>query len=145
MIQTPLGDLFASGDEEKLHSLSFTETKVPPGQTTTLEMIRNELEKYFRGELKRFETPLYLEGTSFQKSVWKKLLEIPYGETRFYEEIAKAIEKPKAYRAVGNANGKNPFVIIVPCHRVLAKGSLGGYSQGVKRKEQLINLEQAWK
>ncbi len=146
VIETPLGDLFATGDEEKLHSLSFNKVECPRGRTKTLESIREELEQYFRGELKTFETSLYMEGTSFQKSVWKELVQIPFGKTKSYEEIAHGIQNPKACRAVGTANGKNPFVIVVPCHRVIAKDrSLGGYSQGLKRKEWLLKHEMLWR
>ena len=101
-----------------------------------------ELEAYFAGRLRKFTLPLDLCGTPFQKTVWKALLRIPYGETRSYSDIAKAIGKPAAVRAVGLANGANPVSIIVPCHRVIGKsGDLVGYGGGLERKRALLELE----
>lgn len=101
-----------------------------------------QLSAYFRGELREFAVPLDLWGTDFQKQVWQALCKIPYGETRTYRDIAAAVGNPKACRAVGNANGKNPIPIIVPCHRVVAAGGkLGGYSGGLDKKEFLLKLE----
>ncbi|MBR0104378.1 MAG: methylated-DNA--[Firmicutes bacterium] len=102
----------------------------------------NQLEEYFEGKRKTFSIPVKLEGTPFQLKVWETLLEIPYGETRTYGEIAKAIGSPKAARAVGMANNKNPVCIIVPCHRVVgAGGALVGYAWGLEMKERLLELE----
>lgn len=107
-----------------------------------LEQMESELEDYFQGNLQSFTVPLDLKGTPFEMKVWKKLLEIPYGETRSYAEIARAIGNPAAVRAVGRANGRNPVVIIVPCHRVIASnGTLHGYGGGTWRKEKLLALE----
>ena len=99
---------------------------------------------YFKGTLRVFDFPLDLSlGTSFQKEVWKKLLTIPYGETRSYKWLASSIKNPKASRAVGNANGMNPLPIVIPCHRIIkANGDLGGYTGGTDIKRFLINLEQ---
>ena len=103
---------------------------------------RRQLEAYFRGELREFQLPLQLQGTPFQKRVWAALLRIPYGSTRSYGEIARAIRSPKAARAVGLANHDNPVGIIVPCHRVIASdGSLGGYACGLEFKRRLLDLE----
>ncbi|MBQ7241373.1 MAG: methylated-DNA--[Firmicutes bacterium] len=102
----------------------------------------NQLEEYFEGKRKTFSIPVKLEGTPFQLKVWETLLEIPYGETRTYGEIAKAIGSPKAARAVGMANNKNPVCIIVPCHRVVGVGgALVGYAWGLEMKERLLELE----
>jgi O-6-methylguanine DNA methyltransferase len=100
---------------------------------------------YFDGKLKKFDHPLDLRlGTPFQQKVWKKLLTIPHGKTRSYKWLAQAIKNPQASRAVGNANGKNPLSIIIPCHRVVkGNGDMGGYTGGVSLKRLLLELEQA--
>jgi methylated-DNA-[protein]-cysteine S-methyltransferase len=104
--------------------------------------VLRELEAYFGGKLKKFTLPLDLRGTPFQKAVWEALLRIPYGETRSYSDIAQAIGKPAATRAVGLANGANPVSLIVPCHRVIGKsGDLVGYGGGLERKRTLLELE----
>ena len=101
-----------------------------------------ELEQYFAGSLRDFTVPIKLHGTPFQLAVWQELLKIPYGETRSYKDIACAIGKPKATRAVGGANHNNPISIIVPCHRVIASdGTLGGYGGGLDIKRRLLELE----
>ncbi|MBA4493421.1 methylated-DNA--[protein]-cysteine S-methyltransferase [Paenactinomyces guangxiensis] len=101
-----------------------------------------QLDEYFHQSRREFDLPLDLYGTRFQKLVWKQLLEIPYGEVRSYKEVARAIGAPKAVRAVGGANNKNPVSIIVPCHRVIgSNGSLVGYGGGLHIKEYLLTLE----
>ncbi|MGZ3606022.1 MAG: methylated-DNA--[protein]-cysteine S-methyltransferase, partial [Thermodesulfobacteriota bacterium] len=103
-----------------------------------------QLRKYLKGELQRFDCKLNFEGTPFQKKVWSALTRIPYGQTRSYQEIAKAIGRPKAFRAVGNANGRNSMPLIVPCHRVIeSNGGLGGFGHGIEVKKRLLNLEKA--
>lgn len=103
-----------------------------------------QLEGYFAGELKRFSVPLDFRGTPFQKRVWHALLTIPYGETRSYRDIATQLGNPKAVRAVGAANGRNPISIIAPCHRVIgASGTLTGFAGGLKAKAYLLDLESA--
>ena len=112
------------------------------GSHPTLDNLENELKDYFNGDLRKFSIPLDLRGTSFETSVWNELLTISYGETRSYHDIAKALGKPSASRAVGRANGNNPVAIVVPCHRVIASnGKLHGYGGGLWRKEKLIILE----
>lgn len=107
-----------------------------------LSLAVRELEAYGRQELRRFTVPLKPQGTEFQKTVWSQLLKIPYGKTISYKELAEKTGNPQAYRAVANANGKNPLCIIVPCHRVIASDqSLGGYSGGVDIKKALLTLE----
>lgn len=104
-----------------------------------------ELRDYFAGILRVFRTPLDLRGTDFQLSVWNELRKIPYGETRSYAQIAEAIGKPRAVRAVGAANGSNPVAIVVPCHRVIGlNGRLTGYGGGLPMKKRLLELEGAW-
>jgi len=102
-----------------------------------------ELEGYFQKESKTFRTTLLLEGTSFQKEVWEKVKEIPWGEIRTYKEIGQAIEKPKAVRAIGGALRANPLPIFIPCHRVVSKKGLGGFSLGVELKIWLLKHEGA--
>ncbi|MFW5436203.1 tRNA epoxyqueuosine(34) reductase QueG [Paenibacillus apiarius] len=107
-----------------------------------LQEARRQLEEYFAGKRQTFELSLDLQGTSFQKEVWRALMEIPYGETRSYKQVAEAIGNPKAVRAVGGANNRNPISIVVPCHRVIgANGQLVGYGGGMNKKEILLQLE----
>jgi O-6-methylguanine DNA methyltransferase len=103
---------------------------------------RRQLEQYFAGERREFTIPLDLRGTDFQLACWRELLKIPYGETRSYAEIARAVGQPKAFRAVGTANHDNPVAIIVPCHRVIgSNGKLTGYGGGLELKQRLLDLE----
>jgi O-6-methylguanine DNA methyltransferase len=103
-----------------------------------------ELEEYFAGKRREFSFPLDLRGTDFQLACWHALLSIPYGETRTYADIARAIGKPQAFRAVGMANNRNPVAIVVPCHRVIASdGTLCGYGGGLEVKRRLLELEGA--
>ncbi len=104
----------------------------------------NQLKKYLDGRLRCFDCKLDFKGTPFQKRVWAALARIPYGQTRSYRDIAKAIGHPKAFRAVGNANGQNPIPLIVPCHRVIeSNGGLGGFGHGIKVKKRLLDFEKA--
>lgn len=114
--------------------------RTPAGRIAT--RAKRELAEYFAGQRRGFSVPLDLDGTMFQKKVWKALSEIPYGEVRSYGQIAKRVGHPKASRAVGSANGANPVAIIVPCHRVIAgDGSLGGFGGGLTNKAYLLDLE----
>lgn len=107
-----------------------------------LTKTKKQLEQYFAGKRTSFDVALDLVGTEFQLQAWRALCRIPFGKTISYGQQASNIKKPKAFRAVGSANGKNPIAIIVPCHRVVAgDGSLGGYSLGLKMKKQLLALE----
>ncbi|MDR3747746.1 MAG: methylated-DNA--[protein]-cysteine S-methyltransferase [Acidobacteriota bacterium] len=106
--------------------------------------IREQLEEYFAGMRRAFDFALELRGTDFQKRCWNELLRIPYGQSRSYAEIARAVGSPKSFRAVGQANHYNPIAIVVPCHRVLAAGCfLGGYGGGLPAKTYLLRLEGA--
>ena len=106
--------------------------------------VLSQLKRYLKGDLKRFDCKLDFKGTSFQEKVWSALARIPYGQTRSYKEIAQAIGHPKAFRAVGNANGQNFIPLIIPCHRVIeSNGGLGGFGHGLKVKKQLLDLERA--
>ena len=110
-----------------------------------LRAAATELKAFFAGRLREFHVPLDMQGTDFQMDVWRQLLKIPYGETRSYAQIADAIGRPKAVRAVGAANGSNPVAIVVPCHRVIGtNGKLTGYGGGLPLKKRLLELEGAW-
>lgn len=108
-----------------------------------VQSVLDQLNGYFAGERRQFDTPVtFVGGTPFQRKVWQELLNIPYGEVRSYKDIARAIGMPKAVRAVGGANNKNPISIIVPCHRVVgSNGALVGYGGGLDKKEYLLKLE----
>jgi methylated-DNA-[protein]-cysteine S-methyltransferase len=106
--------------------------------------VHRQLDEYFAGHRRNFDLPLDLRGTDFQKQCWQELLRIPYGQTKSYADIARAVGRPNAYRAVGQSNHHNPVAIIVPCHRVLAAGTeLGGYGGGLPTKAFLLRLEGA--
>jgi len=112
------------------------------GAGAIVRQAEQELREYFAGRRRTFTVKLDLEGTEFQRKAWDAMRKIPFGETISYGDQARKVGKPKAYRAVGSANGKNPIPIIVPCHRVLASdGSLGGYSLGLSMKRRLLALE----
>lgn len=124
------------GDKFKLKGLE-EETRLI--KRTYLQILR-----YLRGDLKHFNIPIRLKGTSFQRKVWNELRQIPYGETRSYKDIARSIGNEKSYRAVGNANNKNPLLIIVPCHRVIGSdGELKGFASGLNLKQKFIEIERA--
>lgn len=115
-----------------------------PGRNPHIDLVIEELSAYFSGNFKNFQVPLHTPGTVFQNQVWRALRDIPFGETVSYQYLAKAIDNPKAVRAVGRANGMNRIAIIIPCHRVIgADGELTGYGGGLWRKEWLINHEKA--
>jgi methylated-DNA-[protein]-cysteine S-methyltransferase len=147
---SPVGPLLLAGDSEALHVLAFGVGSRPreinaawkPDTKGVLQDVRKELDQYFAGRLRRFTTRLAFSGTPFQNAVWQELTRIPYGETISYLDLAKRIEKPKAVRAVGMANGANPIAIIVPCHRVIgSNGSLTGFGGGLPTKRALLELE----
>ena len=142
---TPVGKLCIGEEDDSITRVTWSKVPQEYIQEET-ELILNckiQLEEYFAGNRKQFDLPLAPKGTDFQKRVWKALTDIPYGETRTYGKIAAAVGSPKAARAVGMANNKNPIGIIVPCHRVVgADGKLVGYAGGMEKKEWLLNLEQ---
>lgn len=143
--ETRMGRLTAACTEREVLGISFgkdtREGESGKGNELTARVF-GELEEYFRGERRTFDLPLRPAGTEFQKRVWEALCEIPYGETRSYGKIAERVENPKAPRAVGMANNKNPIAIMIPCHRVIGKnGSLTGYAGGLEQKRKLLELE----
>ena len=122
--------------------LKLLKQPVEEGDNEHLKNLRNQLNEYFDGSLKAFTVPLVTPGTDFQQTVWKELLEIPFGKTRSYQEQADILNKPDSVRAVANANGMNRISIVIPCHRVIGSdGRLTGYGGGLKRKKWLLDHE----
>jgi methylated-DNA-[protein]-cysteine S-methyltransferase len=148
-VPSPIGELLLAGDGDTLQLLHMQEgrstVRVGPGWTRSeaaFAHAREQLEEYFAGRRRTFDLPLGPAGNEFELAVWEALLEIPYGETMSYGELALQIGKPGAARAVGVANARNPIALIIPCHRVIgADGSLTGYGGGLERKRLLLDLE----
>jgi methylated-DNA-[protein]-cysteine S-methyltransferase len=144
---SPIGPLTLHSDGRAITGLEFDQPKYPltpspRGSDAVIDHARRELDLYFAGKLQRFRVPTAARGTAFQIRVWEALKAIPFGVTRTYGEQAVAISQPKAVRAVGLANGRNPISIIVPCHRVIgANGALTGFGGGLDRKRFLLDLE----
>jgi methylated-DNA-[protein]-cysteine S-methyltransferase len=146
---SPIGELLLAGDGSTLSLLHMLEGRHPVKlgadwrrDDGAFAGARAQLAEYFAGSRTAFDVPLALQGTDFQRRVWEALLEIPYGETVSYGELARRIESPRAVRAVGLANGRNPVAVIVPCHRVIGSdGTLTGYGGGIERKRLLLELE----
>ena len=127
-----------------LDSVVAQDCENEPSKAT--DLVFTQISEYINGDRERFDLHYTLEGTEFQKKVWEALCSIPFAETRTYKQIAELISNPKAYRAVGSANNKNPLLIVVPCHRVIgAKGDLVGYRSGMEMKKKLIELERSYK
>ncbi|MDN3612136.1 methylated-DNA--[protein]-cysteine S-methyltransferase [Vibrio ostreicida] len=146
---SPLGMVTVQANELGLTGVWFETQTTQPEELGTSQIEHpilikaiKQLQEYFLGERQEFDLPLSAEGTRFQKQVWKALTEIPFGEAWSYQQLAEMIGNPKAVRAVGAANGKNPISIIVPCHRVIGKnGQMTGYAGGLERKVALLNIE----
>ncbi len=160
-IPTPLGDMLAVSSKSELHLLEFFDRKALRGSLAKLEhaakgqlgigstdpsaQIQGELEAFFSGHRAEFRTPLALHGSAFARAVWEALREIPAGQSRSYSEIARAIGRPSATRAVARANGANQLALVIPCHRVIgADGSLTGYGGGLWRKQKLLEIERQY-
>lgn len=151
IVPSPLGELLLAGDGERLGALYMDAHDIWPQKQphwiwdeAPFRRVRAQLDAYFAGTLRVFDLPLALAGTPFQQRVWQALLEIPYGVTISYGELARRLGDPKASRAVGLANGRNPVSIIVPCHRVIgADGALTGYGGGLDNKRWLLTHEGA--
>lgn len=148
-LESPLGDLLIAGEHDELKYIGFPsgKAKLLPDEgwvrdDTQFPDARKQLQEYFTGVRASFDLKLRPDGTEFQLAVLSALQRIPYGETRSYRDIAESIGRPKAVRAVGAANGRNPLPIVIPCHRVVgANGSLTGFGGGLEAKEYLLNLE----
>ncbi len=144
VIESPVGLLELASDGPVLTHILFHATGTPTRETLpdVLDRTRDQLNRYFAGALTTFDLPLDPRGTAFQRAVWQALTTIPYGETTSYAEIALRIDRPRAVRAVGAANGQNPIPIVIPCHRVIGKnGSLVGFGGGLETKRRLLDLE----
>lgn len=140
-ISSPLGLLKLTASSGKLRSLQLTSEQgtVCPDETT--QLAKKELDAYFCGKGKEFTVELAPEGTAFQQAVWAAMAQIPYGKVATYGQLAKAVGRPKACRAVANAVGRNPLLILLPCHRVVSSRGLGGFSAGLPAKRRLLALE----
>ena len=148
--QSPVGDILIKATDEALIELHFL-TEVERTdileqeievQSSILDMVSAQLDEYFAGNRRDFAVPLHLGGTAFMQDVWSALMNIPYGQTRAYGEIAASIGRPKAARAVGMACNRNPIALLIPCHRVVgANGDLVGFRGGTHIKEKLLALE----
>ena len=150
-LSSPIGPLLLAADKTGLHEITFSKNGAPASpqpdwiedESVFAEHIR-QLLAYFAGDLETFDLPLVPQGTPFQQKVWNELLNIPYGETISYGQLATRIGNSNASRAVGLANGSNPIPIIIPCHRVIgANGTLTGYGGGLERKKWLLEHEAA--
>ena len=141
--ETVLGDVTLVEEDGALLAISLKSIQEGTElETPIIQEAHRQIIEYLKGERKVFYLPIRLRGTDFQQQVWTALLDIPYGETRSYKQIAEAIGNPKGMRAVGMANNRNPLLIVVPCHRVIgANGSMVGYGEGVEMKEFLLRLE----
>lgn len=153
VIKSPVGSLVLISNKSALIGIEFENEKVEnlPNKPLKdnhpiLKKAEKQLIEYFAGNRKEFDIPLKLEGTDFQKKVWQELTKIPFGKTISYQELAEKMGNKNKARAVGNANGKNPIPIIIPCHRVIEKnGKLGGFGGGLKIKKFLLQLENSLK
>lgn len=151
--QSPICKLHLYADDQNLLAVTFNENREAVMKKLNLDDYKKmaspiiekailQLEEYFRGERKKFNLPIQLKGTEFQTKAWNELLRIPFGKTISYAEQACQISSPKAVRAIGSANGKNPISIIVPCHRVItSQSTISGYAGGASLKEKLLKLE----
>ena len=149
LYNSPIGILKISEDNGKITSLYLhREEDVSGYGEQRSELLREacrQLDEYFQGKRKEFDLPIDYAGTPFQEKVWKELQNIPYGETRSYEDIAARIGSPKAVRAVGQANNRNQILLIIPCHRVIHKnGDISGFACGIESKKYLLNLESSF-
>ena len=146
-LDTPIGRLRLVSSRSRLTAIEFEGHHGDPGTGTeavdhVLERTASQLRQYFAGQRKQFDLPLAPAGTAFQRSVWTALAAIPWGGLRSYADIARAIDRPTAVRAVGAANGRNPLPIVIPCHRVIgSNGALTGFAGGLDIKRQLLRLE----
>lgn len=149
-LETPIGTLLIAGDAEAIRVIRFPKNgKARKPEPVWIESANGpiseavrQLREYFAGQRTEFDLPVEPQGTAFQRAVWRRLQEIPYGETISYGQLAKRIGNPKASRAVGAANGANPIPIVIPCHRVIgANGTLTGFGGGLPIKEALLALE----
>ena len=141
---TSLGVIQIVYEDKALLAISFTNewNSVENTSSSLSDLAFFQIEEYFQGKRKKFDLPFKLQGTEFQIRVWQALLDIPYGETRTYKQIAQVINNEKAVRAVGNANNRNPLLLVIPCHRVIGTdGAIVGYAAGIDIKQKLLTIE----
>jgi methylated-DNA-[protein]-cysteine S-methyltransferase len=143
-----IGPFEVVGNQKGILTITFgvdefeTDRNLPAGMTECMR----QLTEYFKGKRKKFSVPILLEGTAFQIGVWRQLQKIPFGQTASYGDVARAVGSPRAFRAVGNANNKNPIPLIIPCHRVIGSdGKLVGFGGGIWRKEWLLEHEKRFR
>jgi methylated-DNA-[protein]-cysteine S-methyltransferase len=144
--KSEIGPLEVVGIREGLLTITFVEDEFEADRNLPACMTEclRQLDEYFKGKRQTFSVPLLLDGTEFQKAVWRQLEKIPFGQTASYGDVARAIGNPRAFRAVGNANNKNNIPIIIPCHRVIGSdGKMVGFGSGIWRKEWLLNHEKS--
>jgi methylated-DNA-[protein]-cysteine S-methyltransferase len=144
IVDSAVGPWAVEGDSygiDRIYLVSLALTKSPEAPSALLRAAARQLTQYFAGRRREFDMDLHLVGTPFQQSVWSHLGEIDFGTVRTYGDVAIGIEHPHAYRAVGNANSKNPWAIVVPCHRVVARHGIGGYGGRLDVKRFLLRLE----
>jgi len=157
IISTPIGEMQAILNTRKIYAFSFLDSlpqlidkfgnleEILPSEFPLALELQSQVSDYFLGKRFSFHLPLSLEGTEFQNEIWAKLQTIPYGRTATYAEVASEVNNPMAVRAVGATIGQNPFLILIPCHRILSKaGELTGYQGGITRKSSLLSLEAAF-
>lgn len=152
-LPSPIGELTVIGSESGVRAILWPNDRpgrvtidhvVTPDRDGRLDLVLDQLEEYFSGSRREFTVPLVLSGTDFQRAVWRRLAEIPYGSTASYGEVATAIGRPSAARAVGAATGLNPISVIIPCHRLVgANGALTGFAGGLDAKRWLLRHEQS--
>lgn len=151
-VPSPVGPLLLAASADGLHLIEFHTPRHPmprgedwcEGEHDTLNRAARQLDEYFAGTRRDFDLPLAPRGTSFQQQVWRRLADIPYGETISYSQLAQRVGRPTAVRAVGAANGRNPLPLVLPCHRVIGSdGSLTGFGGGLPTKEFLLKMEGA--
>jgi methylated-DNA-[protein]-cysteine S-methyltransferase len=151
VLATPVGEMMVIGDDDAVHFVHLPDSYVRrefdtdrAGEPAAVGAALEQIDAYFRGDLKEFSLPLDPAGTEFQRTVWLALADIPFGETESYGELATRVGNPKACRAVGLANGRNPIPLVLPCHRVIgANGSLTGYGGGLELKQRLLDHERS--
>ena len=140
--KSKIGNIYIKANEHTLIGVGFDDSQIKENENSIVKDTKNQLDEYFNNKRQVFNLPINPIGTDFQKKVWAELLKIPYGQTASYREIAVKIGNPKASRAVGSANNKNPIAIIIPCHRVIgANKKLTGYAGGLDKKQMLLDLE----
>ena len=145
LYESPFGVLCIEERDGKITKLNLQQKEPANRNKKPSALLREacrQLDEYFEGKRRQFDLPFYYEGTFFQRRVWEELRKIPYGETRSYEDIAVQVGNPKAQRAIGQANNRNPLLIIVPCHRVIHKnGDISRFACGIEAKRYLLDLE----